>query len=411
MDDTTANVLIVVDVQNCFHNITTNTVALASEIADLVETIPFDYYVVTHDSHPDNHGSHMVSNKKGTVIVQYQNDRINSMNNVPAFLGSPFMSKTGFEPVKPLGGLWPPHCISNTAQYIGHCKARKNLGATNYLKQNNNETNPSDLYKQFYKRAPILRYFSKPDMKLSLLDEPEMQYNEPYDSKFNLTVTNIPGSKDARGPVLQVLKGQLCNWDAYSAFQYHADFRRGPLVNDVRGNLLNTTGLAEVLFSKELGISHFKPTTKKVNIVVCGLVGEIGVKYTVSYGLNLLILAKAQGGLKGYDRIQSQQIGPLTAGPLPSINFIYSSYGTRFLPNPKFIVGDYGIRNEITSRISEANSSTNGVNYKLIIPEEKNFLDKIYPDGRLFGASIKSLTDALGITKVGGKRKTRRSRR
>jgi hypothetical protein len=92
-------------------------------------------------------------------------------------------------------------------------------------------------------------------------------------------------------------------------------------------------------------------------------------------------------------------------------HFIYSSYGTRFLPNPKFIAGDYGIRNEITSRISEANSSTTGVNYKLIIPEEKNFLDKIYPDGRLFGASVKSVTDALGITKVGGKRKTRRSKR
>lgn len=407
MDDTTANVLIVVDVQNCFDNITKNTLTVASEIADLVETIPFDYYVVTRDSHPANHSSHMVSNKKGTVLVQHQNDRINSMNNVPAFFGSPFMSKTGFDPVKPLGGIWPPHCISNQSQFISRCRSRKNLGAIN-VKPTKNNTELTGLYEQFYKRAPILRYFSKPDMKLSLLDEPEMQYNEPSGAKFNLTVTNIPGSKDVRGPVLQVLKGQLCNWDAYSAFQYHADFRRGPLVNDVRGDLLNTTGLAEVLFSNELGITHFKPNTKKVNIVVCGLIGEVAVKYTVSYGINLLILAKSQGGLKGYDRIQGH---PLTAGPLPAINFIYSSYGTRFLPNPKFIAGVYGIRNEITSRISEANSSPNTVNYKLILPEDKNLLDKIDPTGKVVGTTIKSVTDALGITKIGGRRKTRRSRR
>jgi len=442
MADTTANVLIVVDVQNCFidggsFGGPSKTATLVSEIADLVETIPFDYYVVTRDSHPANHTSHMVTSKKGEVLVNHQNGRRTSMPEIPAFLGSPQVGLLGFEQVKPLGGIWPPHCRSlpDEAQYIGKCKPRTNLGEVNTWNVSLNDvqgktnrftkndegkpiigTHPSTIYKKFYDRAPILRYFSKPDMKLSLLDEPEMQYREPSDIKFNLTVTNIPGSKDARGPVLQLLKGQLCNWDAYSAFQYHADFRRGPLVNDVRGDLSNTTGLAEVLFSKELGITHFKPNIKKVNIVVCGLVGEVCVKYTVSYGLNLLIQAKKQGGLSGYDRIQG--FYPLTPAQIPDVHFIYSSYGTRFVPNPKIIAGVYGIRNEIKSRILEADGqvnskNNNGISHELILPDEGVLLDKIDPIGTLVGTTIKSVTDALGITKtIGGKsRRSKKSRR
>ena len=449
MSSTTANVLIVVDVQNCFidggsFGGPSKTATLVSEIADLVETIPFDYYIVTRDSHPANHISHMITSKKGEVLVNHQNGRRNSMAEVPAFLGSPQVGLPTFEPVKPLGGPWPPHCRSlpDEVQHIGRCKPRTNMGEvntwnvslnnvsgkTNRFTKNNEGmpiigTQPTVHYKKFYDRAPILRYFSKPDMKLSLLDEPEMQYNEPSDTKFNLTVTNIPGSKDARGPVLQVLKGQLCNWDAYSAFQYHADFRRGSLVNDVRGNLVNTTGLAEVLFSKELGITHFKPSTEKVNIVVCGLVGEVCVKYTVSYGLNLLINAKKQGGLVGYDRIQGF---PLTAAPIPDVHFIYSSFGTRFIPNPVIISGVYGIRNEIKSRILEADGNPDvknngyGISHTLLLPEDNELLDRIDPIGTLVGTKIIDLTDALGLTKTTGgktkrnkksKRLTRRSKK
>jgi hypothetical protein len=227
-------------------------------------------------------------------------------------------------------------------------------------------------------------------------------------------VTNIPGSKDLRGPVLQVFKGQLCNWDAYSAFQYHADLRRGKFVNDVRGNLENTTGLAEVLFSKELGITHFKPNVTKVNIVVCGLMGEIAVKYTVSYGLNTLLNAKMQGGLKGYGRIQGYLISP---AEIPSVNFVYSGYATRFIPYPMIIAGNYGIRNEISARIQEATGSNSlnlahGISYEILLPSEAELIDKIDPLGTVVGSNIKSVTDAIGLTKTGGKsRKTRRYNR
>jgi hypothetical protein len=421
-----ANVLIVVDVQNCLMDSgdLQKTQNLVSEIADLVETIPFDYYVVTRDAHPANHTSYMASEKPNTVIVNHRNGRRNSISSQAAFLGSPAMSIPNIEPVTPLGGPWPPHCKMTTDEFsnINKCVVRKNIGEVNTSqnKQANSDiqpTQPSKFYKQHYERAPILKYFHKPDMKLHLLDDDGQQFREPTDIKFQLSVTNIPGSKDARGPVLQVVKGQLCSWDAYSAFQYHADLRRGKFVNDVQGNLNNTTGLAEVLFSKELGITHFKPGTTKVNIVVCGLMGEVAVKYTVSYGLNTLLNAKIYSGLTGYDRIQGYLITP---APIPNVNFIYSGFATRFIPYPMIIAGNFGIRNEIKARISEAGGTTNttnsgnGISYEILLPPEAELLDKIDSIGAVVGSKIKSVTDAIGLTKSGGrtrKVKRRKSRR
>ena len=417
-----ANVLIVVDVQNCLMDggDITKTENLVSEIADLVETIPFDYYVITRDVHPSNHMSHMVSDKPNSVIVNHKNGRRNSISARAAFLGSPAIGSKNAEAVTPLGGPWAPHCKISTDEFtnINKCMPRKNLGEVNTtlpsVKNSEDQpTQPSSYYKNHYDRVPILKYFHKPDMKLHLLDEDGQQFREPTDTKFQLSVTNIPGSKDARGPVLQVVKGQLCNWDAYSAFQYHADLRRGNFVNDVQGNLDNTTGLAEVLFSKELGITHFKPGTTKVNIVVCGLMGEIAVKYTVSYGLNTLLNAKKNGGLRGYDRIQGYLITPAT---IPKVNFIYSGFATRFIPYPMLIAGNYGIRNEISARIQEAGGNSNsknsgeGISYEILMPSEENLLDKVDVIGGLVGSNIKSVTDAIGITQSGG-RKTRKIKR
>lgn len=413
----TANVLIVVDVQNCLNDNSdpAKTESLVSEIADLVQAIPFDYYVVTRDCHPVNHSGLMVENNANQVKVNRKNGTRISISEKAAFLGSPAIANPEFEPVEPLGGPWPRHCIASPTEFkhIGKCMPRvdKNEQNTNYT-VSKFVTQPSVFYEKYVSVAPILKYFNNPDMKLHLLDEDEEQFKEPSDTKFQLTVTNIPGSRDARGPVLQLVKGQLCNWDAYSAFQYHADFRRGQFVNDVKGDLNNTTGLAEVLFSKELGVTHFKPTAKKVNIVVCGMMGEIAVKYTVSYGLNTLINAKNQGGLKGYDRIQGYLITP---AEIPRTNFIYSSYGTRFIPYPLLISGVHGIREEIDYRIEEANGNTNykensGVSYTILLPKEAELKNKVNTVGAINDATMVALTNALGLTntKLGGKTRRRR---
>lgn len=416
----TANVLIVVDVQNCLtdNSDPTKTESLVSEIADLVQAIPFDYYVVTRDCHPVNHSGLMVENNANQVKVNRKNGTRVNMSEKAAFLGSPAIANPNFEPVEPLGGPWPRHCLAspNEFKHIGKCMPRvdKNEQNTN-LKASKFVTQPSVFYEKYMSVAPILKYFNNPDMKLHLLDEYEEQFKEPGDTKFQLTVTNIPGSKDARGPVLQLVKGQLCNWDAYSAFQYHADFRRGQFVNDVRGDLNNTTGLAEVLFSKELGITHFKPTAKKLNIVVCGMMGEIAVKYTVSYGLNTLINAKKQGGLKGYDRIQGYLITP---AEIPNIHFIYSSYGTRFIPYPLLISGAHGIREEINYRIEEADGDTNykendGISCTILLPKETELKNKVNTVGAINDATMVALTNALGLTntKLGGKTRRLKSKR
>jgi nicotinamidase-related amidase len=415
MSDITANVLIVVDVQNCLNDNSDpiRTDSLVSEIADLVQAIPFDYYIVTRDCHPTNHQGLMVGNNPNQVIVNRKNGTRNIIHEKAAFLGSPAISNPDYEQVIPLGGPWPHHCISNSNEFkhINKCMARKNLGENDMSNMEKFVTEPSVFYKKYIAVAPILQYFYNPDMKLHLLDEPEEQFKEPSETKFQLTVTNIPGSKDARGPVLQLVKGQLCNWDAYSAFQYHADFRRGQFVNDVRGDLNNTTGLAEVLFSKELGITHFKPNVKKVNIIVCGMMGEIAVKYTVSYGLNTLISAKSQGGLKGYDRFQGYLITP---AEIPKVNFIYSSYGTRFIPYPLIIAGVHGIREEIKYRIEEAGGNTNyknsgnGISYTILLPSDDELINKIDTVGVINSSTMVSVTDAIGLTKTGGTRKLKR---
>jgi hypothetical protein len=144
--------------------------------------------------------------------------------------------------------------------------------------------------------------------------------------------------------------------------------------------------------------------------------GEIAVKYTVSYGLNTLINAKKQGGLKGYDRIQGYLITP---ADIPKTNIIYSSYGTRFIPYPLLISGVHGIREEIDYRIQEADGDTDykendGISYTILLPKEDELKNKVNTVGVINDATMVALTNALGLTntKLGGKTRRRcRSKR
>jgi hypothetical protein len=145
------------------------------------------------------------------------------------------------------------------------------------------------------------------------------------------------------------------------------------------------------------------------------MMGEIAVKYTVSYGLNTLINAKKQGGLKGYDRIQGYLITP---AEIPNTQFIYSSYGTRFIPYPLLISGPHGIREEINYRIEEADGDTNykendGISYTILLPKEAELKNKVNIVGAINDTTMVALTNALGLTntKLGGKTRRHKSKR
>jgi nicotinamidase-related amidase len=461
-----ANVLVIVDVQNCFiqggsFGGDSKGAALMREIGALCATQKFDYFVITRDTHPAHHDSHMITSGKGEVLMQKvakgANDKmVNvgepvSLPEVPAFLGTlhhlniPKIDKT-----RPAGrgGPWPPHCRAtpDDVKHIGKCPPREGevdvwnvtennvAGRSNRFSKSANGkaivgTKISHMYASIQDANAAVPFFGNPDMKLSLLDEEGQQLKQPNETQFQFKCVR-PVAGLGRAPVLEVLKGQLCGWDAYSAFQYHADFSKGPLINDIPGSLDHTTGLAEVLFSNEFGINAVKPGASKVNIVVCGLVGEVCVKYSISYGLNLMLLAKNGGGLAGYDRIVGEHMTPAA---IPAVHFVYSSFGTRFIPNPVVIGGVYpgvSIRDEIKTRVAEgggapkgnAGGKTNvgsGISYTLLLDEKKIDMSKdLALAGTPAGFTVEDVVGALAEAAnngagaaVGGARKSKKNKR
>jgi hypothetical protein len=387
-----ANILIVVDVQNCFieggsFGGETKNQKLVEEITNLIDKANFDYIVVTRDMHPAHHSSHMLTGKTPNNVVVVEKKEVETPETIEISEFDALLNSLGKKTdYKPLGGPWPPHCrvTNDEVKNIGKCGLReKEIDMWDFeMKNEKNIINGRKIIGNhvahyYNSEHPIIKYFYNPDMKLGITDIDGEQNKNPSEVSYYLNVIrNIETIKtESRPPILQVFKGQLCEWDAYSAFQYHADFKIGPYVNDVEGNLANTTCLAEVLFSEEYGIKNFVPNVKKVNIVVCGLVGEVCVKYTVSYGINLLSLAK-NSDLQGYSRLKSSTDEILKQINIKSldINFIYSSYATRFIPNP-FLIDN--IQNEIEKRKNEV--LENNITYDLLLNVENAKTEKFIP--------------------------------
>jgi nicotinamidase-related amidase len=421
----TANVLIVVDVQNCFLEggslgAPNKEISLVNELSELVSMKDdrgnnvFDYFVVTRDMHPSHHASHLLTAKeKGKVTVKDANGNVVDKKELDAFLG--IIGKSS-EKITPIEGFYPPHCrVTKYTPYtsdISNCQTRNLEHDTwnidekfDVRKYKGNDV--TFLYDNI--DNPILNSFKDPDMVLSLANIAGNQNADPKDAKYALYVNrdldSIVGSNKI--PVLQVYKGQLCKWDAYSAFQYHTIFK-GTSEEDVEGNLYRTTCLAEVLLSQNYGVAKFKRTVKKINIVVCGLVGDICVKHTIGYGVNLLRLAGSADNLVGYSRLSildnhgmyNSQANPYYG--ITDVNFIYSLYATRFLPS-KFLVenmasdikkhaeteaGDYKLSNRWNIRYNASIFGTFKVNYS---GNQEGF--PVDSDGKMF--TLASVRNAL----------------
>jgi nicotinamidase-related amidase len=392
------NMLIVVDVQNCFSaggsfGGPSKNEILVNEITDLVDSGMYDYYVVTRDMHPAHHKSHMFTASKGNVFIKDNDtDNIEEVPEIDGFVKVNILNKA-----TSLGGPWPPHCrvTHDEIKNVGSCKIRKSHDKEETLSWDHkgDELNQigNHLSKWYNKEHPIIKHFFNPDMKLGITDEDGQQNRSPSDVSYTLRVNKIPDEiiKENRAPVLQLFKGQLCDWDAYSAFQYHANFNDGG--KDIVGDLNYTTGLSEVLFSNEVGVSRFYPNVEQLNITVCGLVGDVCVKYTVSYGLNLFYQGIAKG-FSGYNRINvshdTNAYTRLTLGRIPkNIQFIYSSYATRFITS-----GDKTfVRNEIYNRLHEVKNKyplpeEHQLNYTILMNDHN-----ISDDGTPVGFTIDSI--------------------
>ena len=169
--------------------------------------------------------------------------------------------------------------------------------------------------------------------------------SSPYIKYINYNISKVSHEKDnKKRHFIQLNKGQFCNEDSYSAFNYHTTIvqkitqhpvtlynfhsnvktdinknvlnKNGTLTTydneDIDSNIIYSTGLWEYIIEY---VNEKKVKPNKLNITVCGLVGNICVIHTILQGIHTW---------KSFYEAK-----------LPNIetNFIYDISGTLFLPD------------------------------------------------------------------------------
>ena len=304
-------VLVVVDVQNCFiaggsyggHEKNSidgtklkNSINQIMEISELIDNN--DSIILTRDYHPINHLS--IGNGKKVAIN--------------------------------FGATHPSHCLNTNSNA---CPRNSNLGLTkneinsirsrsyisiedyleekfNIIKFKNNKNNnknelketfleiPEELYKQkiigtnlswlysITKYAIIISNLINEKKPIGIIKSKNKSINPSFS---NIT---IPEPYEVNGKkFIELVKGQLCSYESYSAFNYHLKLEKSE----------NKTNNGPVKYSsryitpeyekdkklKDLSTGLFEyildTSIKNIEITVCGLVGEICVINTIVEGL------------------------------------------------------------------------------------------------------------------------------
>lgn len=444
--DNVANVLIVVDVQNCFIDGgsmggPSKNAKLIEEIANITKNVKLDYVVLTRDMHPAHHHSHMfLSKTKGNVFMRdTSNGEIIEITEEEAFNRSIKYIEgiTQGSKLETISGLWPPHCraTSKEVKNISRCAPKKYTKKippteegqpemTEEMKEGETWDPETERNKEgratseitgiekvgndisyFFDEqkdiTPLFRNFINPHMILGLEDVDGNQNNSPDNATFQLTIQKEVLKGEI--PVLQLYKGQLCGYESYSAFMYHLKDEKNYLdVEPPADSYKHTTGLLEVLLSDQYGIARYKNgNITKINFIVCGLVGEVCIKYTIYYGYYLYnkFLQETTNFTKNLNRIKvnnpliKKPIGKFDKKPqnlekltiastiFKSIytNFIYSIYGTRFLTSVDTTMGKTplppvldSVKEELAKlNLFKNNNSNQQLNYKIDAETQK----------------------------------------
>ena len=321
------NVLVVVDVQNCFtHGGSLGNEQLKDSIEQIKEIIELinqnDVIVFSRDMHPINHKSVNMNTYSTTYDEKIQENK-------------QFVTR------------FPEHCRDNELTCDDKNRKYEKTSRTPLLVSNKivdfiKATDTNEIY--LYKLDKIIPFISIIGTELSylylLVDNPYLEIFKKFimNSKKNLIgispdyinkdINNISQYNISHisfnNPLnyrnkefIQLAKGQLCNYESFSAFNYHIRLNDNKPDNDLEANSLYTTGLFEFII-QQVRIRG----TKTVNITVCGLVGNICVMNTVHQGLAMLESYKELSSYKDlFDNIE--------------INFVYSTKGTLFLPIAK----------------------------------------------------------------------------
>jgi|688.fasta_scaffold228910_2 hypothetical protein len=104
-------------------------------------------------------------------------------------------------------------------------------------------------------------------------------------------ISNIANVEEPK-PVVQLLKGQYCDHDANSAFNYHSKYSKSAggeiLMSAVKIDKNNSTGLFEYIINALSKERSSGKNITKININVCGNVGNVCVIHTILQGIAML---------------------------------------------------------------------------------------------------------------------------
>jgi nicotinamidase-related amidase len=340
---TTKKVLIVVDVQNCFINggslgdAQTDSIEQIKEILKLMKEN--DHIYLTRDYHPNNHMS--LRNTDESRYVNFTNVFPNHCRNrnancpkrddiIKKINKDDNKSKANNE----VPGPWTDNAmvsIEESKKYTYNGKEHPIIGTDlSYL----------------YFASTINEYKEYQEAIDQLISDPNKQYTiglikgnntkpEPSLESINYKISGIDVGTTGK-KMYELTKGEYCDYESYSAFNYHLKFDYDASNNDVVSKPLPfdtkySTGLWENIIEKVID----KDTNSELTITVCGLVGNICVMNTV------------HNGIVTWDKLYSKQY------PKVKINFVYSFSGTRFLPGAAFNLKktNYQEKNEINELI------------------------------------------------------------
>jgi len=324
------NILIVVDVQNCFiaggsingadaeKNIPIAKLQLScKQINDIIELIDDSKNIKTHvyftrDLHPRNHASlegEGTNTKKN--IVEFGNFFPNHCRNLAR--NCKYTDNANHDtPLEPLieDATKSPTTINNLLNNTEY----KIIFQKNNFNNNTHINKPifgTDLSYIFYlsKLADNIHSLTQNSLteanKYTIGLKNSKYQGKPLYDNLHFATDNI---KYGNIQFNQVTKGEYCKYESYSAFNYHYEYKNNVKtqipVLDMSTNF--STGLFESILKNY--------TEGIINITICGLVGTICVLHSIVQG-----------------KLLWENLYKRKSNPKITINFIYSLKGTLFL--------------------------------------------------------------------------------
>ena len=202
---------------------------------------------------------------------------------------------------------------------------------------------------------------------------------------------------------ITLTKGERCDKEAYSAFNYHIVYNSSDPSDPVKSNIkpndaTNSTGLWEWILKN-------RGDKNEITITVCGLVGNVCVMHSLLQGIAL------------WNNVYSKQ------NPEVKVKFVYSLKGTRFATVPPFtsvkpdfdkdnVVGHFNnSRPEGMGVISITNGET-PINHSNQVTsfEVLNYEGQLNKIGSIMDEDISNIYEGVNMQQ-GGRRRRRSVRR